>query len=183
MSCPGAVRPHDHVLGPTTAKALVVLYADLECPHSKRAHRVVKELAGWYGNLVGIVFRHFPVVQVHPNARRAAEAAEAAHAQGFFWEMADCLFENQQLLDRQHLLRYAARLDLNVQQFDQDLDTGAHQGRVDQSIADAGASGVNVAPTLFVNKMHLETRDFDDVFEAVDLELCSEAPLLVEHNR
>jgi protein-disulfide isomerase len=173
------VSPHDHVLGPASAPALVVLYGDFECPYTKRAHRVVKELASWYGNLIGIVFRHFPLVERHPHAHRAAEAAEAAHSQGLFWEMQDCLFENQQLLDRRHLLRYAASLGLDVQRFAEDLDGGVHRHRVDRDTTDGVALGVSSPPGLFVNGKTVGGLDYDDAFELIEDALSSKAMFLV----
>src|SRR5258708_38051933 len=89
-----------HILGPSNAQVLLVCYADFECPHSKAAYGALKELADWYGNLIGIAFRHFPLSDIHPQARSAAEAAEAAHNQGLFWEMSDLMFQRQQLVDR-----------------------------------------------------------------------------------
>jgi protein-disulfide isomerase len=87
------ITPHDHAFGPPSrAEVVLVEYGDFECPYSKRAHAAVKDLTSWYGNLLAIVFRHFPQSTIHPHARLAAEAAEAANSQGLFWEMHDYLF-------------------------------------------------------------------------------------------
>lgn len=175
------VSQEDHALGSLTANVVVMLYADFECPYSKKAHRVLKELASWYGNLISIVFRHFPRPSSHPNARLAAEAAEAAHSQGLFWEMQDYLFENQQLLDRQHLLRYATSLGLDVAQFIAELDANVHQDRINRDVVSAEARGVRSAPAVFVNARRLGIWELDDVFEAVHCEL--NRPIAVEGGR
>src|SRR5258707_2079018 len=142
------VDPRDHALGPLTSDVIVVLYADFECPFSKRAYRVAKDLAGFYGNLICIVFRHFPLAH-HVNARLAAQATEAASAQGLFWEMHDCLFDNQQLLDRQHLVRYAEALGLDVFKFAAELGADLHRARIGQDIASGRACGMLTTPAFF----------------------------------
>ena len=111
----GAIRlpvgERDHVLGPRTAPLTLVEYGDFECPHCGQAHRVVKELLRRLGRQLRFVFRHFPFTMVHPHAQQAAEAAEAAGAQGQFWEMHDVLFQHQDALDDSDLLVYAAALE------------------------------------------------------------------------
>jgi len=169
----------DRFLGPRTARVHIVLYADYECPHSKRAYRSVKELASWYGNLVCIAFRHLPLSARHAHALDAAEAAESAHSQGLFWEMGDCLFEQQQLLDRPHLLRYARTLELDVQRFEAELTSSVHRPRLRKEIAQTMALGVGSAPSLFVNERPIDGLDYDDLFEAVEGALNSQSLHLV----
>lgn len=142
-----------------------------ECPYSKRAYAAIKDLTSWYGNLVAIVFRHFPQSTIHPNARLAAEAAEAAHSQGLFWEMHDYLFRNQQLLDRQHLLRYAKQLGLDVSKFTSELNSRRHRGRVEADVRAGAASGMHSTPAFFLNQRRLQHADTDDLIETVQCEL------------
>lgn len=173
------IGPQDRVLGPPTARVHITLYVDFECPQSKRAYRSLKEIASWYGNLVCIALRHLPLAAMHAHALQAAEAAEAAHSQGLFWEMGDCLFEHQQLLDRPHLLRYAKTLGLNVQLFEAELASAVHRPRLHREIAQTMALGVGTPPALFVNEQPIHGLDYDDLFAAVEDALSSKALYLV----
>src|SRR3712207_5630839 len=98
----------DHARGPEDAPVTLVKYGDYECPHCGRAHPLLKELRERTGERVRFVFRHFPLDSVHPRSRRAAQAAEAAAAQDRFWEMHDLLYEGQDDLGEEALMRYAA---------------------------------------------------------------------------
>src|SRR5438552_3146929 len=107
-----AVTEADHRSGPEDAPVTLVEYGDYECPHCGRAHPILRELQRRMGRKLRLVFRNFPLAELHPHARHAAEAAEAAAAQGKFWEMHDALFEHQTRLADTDLLRYAAALGL-----------------------------------------------------------------------
>src|SRR5438105_4769541 len=101
------VRPErDHIQGSTNAPLTLVEYGDFECPYCGAAYPVVKQIQQNLGDQLCFVFRNFPLSQSHPHAQQAAEAAEAAGAQGHFWEMHDTLFEHQQALDDADLLQY-----------------------------------------------------------------------------
>ena len=93
------VSDRDHILAPETATVTLVEYGDYECPYCGLAHPIVKELLRRFGDQLRFVFRHFPLIQVHPHAEHAAQAAEVAGRQGKFWEMHDYLFEHQDALD------------------------------------------------------------------------------------
>src|SRR5690349_9780727 len=112
------VTPVDHVLGPATAHVVVMEYGDFECPTCAQARPAVKLLLKHFQHRMRFVFRHFPLVEAHPHAERAAEAAEAAGAQGKFWPMHDMLFENQQHLKLPALRRYAEEIGLDLERFD-----------------------------------------------------------------
>jgi protein-disulfide isomerase len=137
--------------GPVSAPVTLVEYGDYECPYCGRAHPIVKEIQRRLGRNLCFAFRHFPLAQMHPHAQRAAEAAEAAGAQGQFWAMHDMLFEHQHALDDQHLLGYAAAIGLDVHQFSQDLANGVHTGKVREDFLSGVRSGVNGTPTFFIN--------------------------------
>ena len=107
------VGTRDHVRGPKDAPVTLVKYGDYECPYCGEAHPVLKELQERVGEQVSFVFRHFPLDSVHPRARRAAQAAEAAASQGRFWEMHDLLYERQYELGEEDLMGYAAELELD----------------------------------------------------------------------
>lgn len=162
-------NPQDHTLGPLTAKVVLVEYADYQCPLSGRAHLIVKDVVGWYRNLVCFVYRHFPHRLEHPLSHLAALAAEAAAAQGCFWEMHNHLFEHQQLLDRNHLIRYAADLRMDVPRFTADLDGAVGAATVEQHVASAERSGVLTGPTFFLNGTMQKHWNGDDLIEAISI--------------
>jgi protein-disulfide isomerase len=103
------------------------------------------------GSELRFVFRHFPLAQVHPHAEAAALAAEAAGAQGKFWEMHDVLFENQMALEEEDLLQYAEALDLDTMEFSEALGTRKHLPRIKEDFRSGVRSGVNGTPAFFVN--------------------------------
>src|SRR5262245_31469290 len=141
----------DHISGPKTAPVILVEYGDYECPFCGQAYYVVKELERRGGNLIRFVFRNFPLTTIHPHAQRAAEAAEAAGAQGRFWEMRDCLFENQQALESEDLMRYAALVGLDIPRFLRDMREGRYLNRIREDFLSGARSGVNGTPTFFIN--------------------------------
>jgi protein-disulfide isomerase len=145
------ISGRDHVLGSPTAPATLLEYGDYQCPFCGAAHPSVKQVLQRLGEDVLFAFRHFPLTQIHPYAQQAAEAAEAAAAQGRFWEMHDMLFTHQDRLTLPDLVEYAETLGLDVEQFTSDLETGAHAGRVREDFLSGVRSGVNGTPTFFVN--------------------------------
>jgi protein-disulfide isomerase len=145
------VSASDHVIGPALAPVTLVEYGDYECPHCAAAHPVVTELRHRLGNVLRFAFRHFPLTRIHPHAQRAAEAAEAAGAQGRFWQMHDLLFENQSALEDSDLILYADALGLDVQRFQLELVGGVHLPRVREDFLSGVRSGVNGTPTFFIN--------------------------------
>jgi protein-disulfide isomerase len=140
----------DHVLGPPEARLVMVEYGDYQCPHCRRAHPIVRQIIGRFGSDLTFGFRHFPLTKIHPQARLAAQAAEAAGAQGKFWEMHDLLFQHQDQLELEHLAQYAAELQLDVPRFRDELNTGVYSQRVRDDIASGIRSGVNGTPTFFI---------------------------------
>ncbi|RBY75872.1 Na+/H+ antiporter NhaA [Blastococcus sp. TF02-09] len=141
----------DHVRGPVDAPLTLVEFGDVECPFCGRATGVVAELRGRFGDELRYVFRHLPLVDVHPHAELAAEATEAAGAQGAFWAMHDRLFAHQDQLDAPDLLNHAAALGLDLERFARELGQETYAGRVRDDVAGAEASGVQGTPTFFVN--------------------------------
>ena len=143
----------DHFRGPADAPVTLVEYGDYECPHCGRAAPVVAELLTRFPNQLRFVFRHLPLTDVHPNAALAAQAAEAAGAQGRFWEMHDLLFAHQDDLDPHDLSRYAGELDLDVAAFTDDLRSGRFGPHVAQDVNSAEEAGVAGTPSFFVNEV------------------------------
>jgi Na+/H+ antiporter NhaA len=141
----------DHLRGPPDAPVSVVEYGDFECPYCGQAEAVVRELLGRFGNDVTYVFRHLPLTDVHPHGQIAAEASEAAAAQGRFWEMHDLLFAHQDALETEDLIGYAAELGLDTERFEDELRRRVHAPRVAEDVADADASLVTGTPTFFID--------------------------------
>ena len=141
----------DHVLGPADAPTELVEYGDYECPFCAAAYPIVEGLLADAGDSTRFAFRHFPMTTVHPHAERAAEAAEAAGAQGRFWPMHALLFANQHRLGDQDLLGYAQVLDLDVDRFAREMVTRVHVDRVREDLMSGVRSGVNGTPTFFTN--------------------------------
>jgi protein-disulfide isomerase len=158
----------DHVLGPPDAPATLVEYGDYQCPHCGAAHPVVKAVLRHLGRNVRFAFRHFPLAEIHPYALLAAEAAEAAGAQGKFWEMHDLLFENQDALEDRNLLRYAEALDLDMPRFVAELAEHTWEPRVREDFMTGVRSGVNGTPTFFINGLrHDGPWDAESLIEAL----------------
>lgn len=140
----------DHSRGPDDAILIVVEYGDYQCPYCDAARLVVDELLKNFKESVRFVFRNFPLADVHPHAKRAAEVAEAVGLQGKFWEMHDALYDNQWQLDDDALWRYATQVGADVDQLMADLGRGPLR-RVESDFESALRSGANATPTFFVN--------------------------------
>ena len=163
------VGDRDHAWGPSPASVTLVEYGDFECPYCGGMHPVVKELRERLGDRLRFVFRHFPLDSVHPRARHAAEAAEAAGAQDRFWEMHDLLYENQEDLGDEALRRYAAEVGLDLERFEEDLAERWHAPRVREDRLGGERSGVDGTPAFFVNGVrHEGNLDLESLLAAVE---------------
>jgi protein-disulfide isomerase len=149
----------DHIRGPEDAPVTLLEYGDFECPYCGRAEPAVRELLAEFGDL-RYVWRHLPLNDVHPQAQLAAEASEAAAAQGIFWPMHDLLFEHQDELEPEALVQYARQLGLDAGRFLSDLQGHRWEERVVADIESADASGVAGTPSFFVNGQR-QTGAFD----------------------
>ncbi|WP_028192745.1 Na+/H+ antiporter NhaA [Salinispora pacifica] len=157
----------DHVRGPREAPVTVVEYADFECPYCGQAEPAVRELLADFSS-IRYVWRHLPLTEVHPNAQVAAEAAEAAGEQGAFWEMHDLLLANQGELRPADLLRYAERLDLDLDRFREHLADRRGAARIAEDVDSADLSGVSGTPSFFVNgRRHHGPYDIEALSAAV----------------
>ena len=150
------VGERDHIRGPATAVVTLVEYGDYECPYCRAAVAIVEELQGVLPDHLRFVFRHFPLENVHPHARRAAEAAEAAASQGRFFEMHAALFEHQTALEDDDLRRYADELDLDASRFRADLDAHSHADRVREDFRGGIRSGVRGTPTFYLDEIRYD---------------------------
>jgi Na+/H+ antiporter NhaA len=157
----------DHIRGPARAPVTVVEYGDFECPYCGQAEDVIRELLADYGD-VRYVWRHLPLTDVHPQAQLAAQVAEAAAAQGAFWEMHDLLLMHQDELQPKDLIRYASELGLDLDRFRADVRGNRSIDHIAEDIESADLSGVSGTPTFFVNgRRHIGAYDITALSAAV----------------
>ena len=171
------VNHSDHSLGPEHAPVVLVEYGDFECPNCKQAGPAVEIVLHRFEEQVRFVYRHFPLVDVHPHAFAAAEAAECAGAQGKFWEMHAKLFEHQAHLDRKHLVRYADELGLDVARFSAELDDEVYRQRVLEHLESGQRSGVRGTPGFFLNGRVVDVSfGLHNLLEAIEKALHKRGP-------
>jgi protein-disulfide isomerase len=140
----------DHVDGLDRAELELVMFGDFQCPYCTAAYPIVRRIRGQLSGRLLFAFRHFPLRDVHPDAQRAAEAAEAASAQGAFWEMHDAMYESRGALAREDLIHRATELGLDSDKFTEELDSSVHAPRVQRDVDSGLASGVTGTPGFFV---------------------------------
>lgn len=163
------VNERDHVQGADSCPVTLVMYGAYECPHCVKGNKTVKEIQQHLGEQLRFVFRHFPRTDVHPHAEAAAEVAEAAGAQGKFWEMHDKLFENYNRLDGDHLVGYAEALELDMAQFELAVTGRTYAGRVRADLRSGMESGVKGTPTYFINgAKHNSSGEFEVLLAAIE---------------
>ncbi|MFI5362579.1 MAG: DsbA family protein [Elusimicrobiota bacterium] len=166
------VSTSDHAQGPADAPATLMEYGDYQCPFCGAAHPVVKRLQQALGKNLRFVFRNFPLIEAHPYAFLAAEAAEAAAFQGKFWEMHDLIFEQQALLEPEIIPVWAERLGLDLKRLASDISTGGVAARIKEDRRSGIRSGVNGTPTFYVNgRRHDGAPDYESLLAAAESEL------------
>ncbi len=151
MSLKPSVNKNDHAQGNLNSDLVIVEYGDYQCPYCGAAYPVLKALMKEFGGQVKFVFRNFPLSEMHQYAKPAAIAAEAANLQGKFWEMHDAIYENQGYLNENFLMKLAEQLNLNIPQFEKDLQKIELAEKVDSDFESGVMSGVNGTPSFFVN--------------------------------
>src|SRR5260370_40037276 len=157
MATPGTIQltepvsARDRIVGPRDAEVSLVEYGDFECPYCRAAEPIVAGLIEALGQQLSVTFRHFPLRDVHPHAQHAAEVAEAAAAQGHFWEMHDMLFANQDALDDDSLMKHAADLALDAERGRRELASHEHAGHVPEDRSRGLARGVRGSHTFFID--------------------------------
>lgn len=166
------VSEEDRRRGPADAPVTLVEYADYECPDCQHSYPVIERVLESVGERVQFVFRHFPVISRHPRAEAAALAAEAAGAQGRFWEMHRRIMEAGGALSEDDLKRYAADSGLDLERFEHERQDEEARRRIRQGKVLGVRSGVNGTPTLFINGMRYEGEtepvDERELIEAIE---------------
>ena len=172
------VTANDHVQGDITAPIVLVEYGDYECPYCGAAHPIVNALVDKFSEDMRFVFRHFPMVQMHPFAESAAEAAEFAGAHGRFWEMHDGLYEDQENLGVPLLFALAEALGLPEAGLREALMSGEYAPKVRSDFLGGVRSGVNGTPTFFINgRRHDGTWAYEDLAGAIEARLHATASI------
>jgi protein-disulfide isomerase len=141
----------DHVRGELGRPLELVMFGDFQCPFCLGAQSVLRRVNERLGDRLTFAFRHLPIPERHPLAPLAAEASEAAAAQGDFWEYHDALFQAQPKLSRGTMLKVGSDLGLDADRMATELDTGTHRPRIERDIDSAAQSGATGTPTFFIN--------------------------------
>ena len=165
------IPDRDHIQGPVDAPIKLVEYGDYECPYCGEAYPVVKAIQERLGKRLCFAFRNFPLANSHPHAQHAAEAAEAAGEQGRFWEMHDLLYENQEALEDEDLVRYATGLGLDARRLISAIKAGAHASRIGEDFRSGARNGVNGTPSFFINGVRYDgVTGLDELLAALTAE-------------
>lgn len=151
MQLKPAVNQEDHLTGDNGSNVVIVEYGDYQCPYCGAAYPVLKEMLKVYSKDLEFVFRNFPLSEMHPMARPAAIAAEAASLQGKFWEMHDAIYENQDSLNPHFLLQLAEKFGLDMAQYEKDIQSDKVSDKVDGDFESGVRSGVNGTPSFYIN--------------------------------
>jgi protein-disulfide isomerase len=166
------ISEDDHTQGPADAAVTLVQYGDYECPYTRLSRHTVHQLQREFPDNLRFVFRHFPLEEIHPHARAAAAAAEAAGRQTDFWIMHEHLFEHQKALEDADLQTYAGKLGLDPERFDRDRSSSDVAQRIDRDLASGDRSGVEGTPTFYVNgTRHDGGYDLDSLRSAIVVHL------------
>ncbi|OGZ42011.1 MAG: hypothetical protein A3C80_02200 [Candidatus Ryanbacteria bacterium RIFCSPHIGHO2_02_FULL_45_43] len=168
-----AVSATDWTRGSKTADIVLIEYGDFQCPACAAFYPMMAQLEREFGDDIQVVFRHFPLQQIHANAGIAAQAAEAAGLQGKFWEMHDMLFEHQQEWSNRKdaediFMQYAQRIDLDIEGFKRDIDLSSIKKKIEDDYRSGIASGVSGTPTIFLNGNNIRNpRSYNELRDIV----------------
>jgi protein-disulfide isomerase len=166
------VTPEDWTFGRAEAAVTVLEYGDFECPHCALVRPVLQSVVATRPALIKLVFRHFPLTDIHPHSAMAAEAAEAAGAQSSFWEMHDLLFQHQNHMTYRDLRWHAQNLGLDLDRFDREMTEHAHLAKVRRDFRMGIEDGVSGTPTILINRRRYEgPRDRQSILEAINSQL------------
>jgi Protein-disulfide isomerase len=141
----------DHIQGSLSAPVVLIMYGDYECSYCGNAYYILRDLKKELKDKLTIVFRNYPIVELHRHAMHAALAAETADQLGKFWEMHDILYENQQHLHDDSLVQYAKEIGLDEKKFEENFGNEASVRKVNEDISSGNRFGVRGTPTFFIN--------------------------------
>ncbi len=169
---PQPISASDWINGEMSAEVVIIEYSDFECPACASYFPILKDLKEKFGSQIAVVYRHFPLTQIHRNAELASLASEAAGRQGKFWEMHDLLFENQKNWSanfgaKEIFIGYAQQLQLDEEQFINDLDAKDLQDKVSASYREGVSIGITGTPTFFLNGEKISNPRGYEEFERV----------------
>lgn len=169
---PQPISASDWINGEMSAEVVIIEYSDFECPACASYFPILKDLKEKFGSQIAVVYRHFPLTQIHRNAELASLASEAAGRQGKFWEMHDLLFENQRNWSdnfgaKEIFIGYAQQLQLDEKQFINDLDAKDLQDKVSASYREGVSIGIAGTPTFFLNGEKISNPRGYEEFERV----------------
>ncbi len=163
------VSQADHIQGDNDAPVTLVEYGDYQCPYCGLAYPIVKRIQKHFGKRLRFVFRNFPIVDSHPNAGNAAQAAEFAATQNKFWEMHDLLYENQQALSPPDLVMYGESLKLPTTDLQAAIENAIFAEKIEKDFMGGVRSGVNGTPGFFINgKFHNDSFEYDTLLTAIN---------------
>lgn len=166
------VRSIDHHLGALKSPIHLVEYGDFECPHCAAAMPIADQICQDFKSQLCYVYRHFPLSQIHPHSVMASVASEAADQQSKFWQMHHGLFLNQDLLSYELIMELVQSLDMNIDQFQRDMEQSDLQERVQKDFMGGIRSGVNGTPTFFINGIRLDRpATYDNLRGAIEVNL------------
>ena len=159
----------DHIRGERGAPLELVMFGDFQCPYCLGAQSILRRVRERLEERLVFGFRHLPIPERHPLAPLAAEASEAAAAQGRFWEFHDALYANQPRLSRETIFELAGEHGFDVARMESEIDSGAHRDRIARDVASAEASGATGTPTFFINgKRFFGAYDAGSLVEALE---------------
>jgi len=154
--------------GPEDAPVTIIEFSDFQCPFCGRFHQeTYPQLREAYGDRIRFVYRDFPILQLHPNAAISAQAANCANEQEKYWEYHDLLLTNQNQSDRAALGNFAEQLDLDINAFDECIDSGRYEQEVNADVQEGSRYGVQGTPTFFINGRPIVGAQPFEVFSAI----------------
>jgi len=158
--------------GPATAPVTIVEFSDFECPYCGGLFPTMKQVEKNYADKIRIVYRQFPLANIHPHAEKAAEASLCAYDQQHFWEFHDSMFGNQKELSIADLKQRAVALKLDTAKFNECLDSGRQVAAIQSDIQEGARVGVTGTPALFINgRMLSGNQPYSEIKELIDDEL------------
>lgn len=164
----------DHIDGPASAAVTLIMYGDFQCAACLLAHSALKVIRPHFAGKLRFIFRHYPLREVHPHAELAAEAAEAAGAQGKFWPMYELLFDNPHHLKEKQLLNYATQIGLDLPRYQNEMKDHVYLQRVQENLQGAQRLGVRSTPAFYVNTQFVDVSfGLQHLHEAIDKALAN----------